>query len=155
MCVCMWERERVKREKRGELQVPSVQSEWKKIFGSTRSGYCLRDKGLSGSPKKSSHLHFRYCQKVLCLFVLGKQQPSSGVIERRYGYIPNPRWPKPFSYTRSYEPVGVGDEDREGIPGVVFRTKQNRKLEGNERKNYEHSYHESDFPMLNISAMDR
>ncbi|CAG5124876.1 unnamed protein product, partial [Candidula unifasciata] len=83
----------------------------------------------------------------------GKQQPSSGVIERRYGYIPNPRWPKSFSYARaSYEPVGVGDKDRGSIPGVVFREKQRSKSRVGDSFS-EHSYIERDFPMLHISTL--
>lgn len=102
-------------------------------------------------------VHFLYYTLTNCSFVIwiGKQQPSSGVIERRYGYIPNPRWPKSFSsYYKPYDPVGVGNTDRSSIPGVVFREKQKSKLDVCDIS-CEHSYIESDFPMLHISGTER
>ncbi|XP_059162198.1 uncharacterized protein LOC131945185 [Physella acuta] len=78
----------------------------------------------------------------------GRQEPPNGLIERRYGYIPNPRWPKaPNSYSKPYEPKGVDSMDSERIPGVVFRDKQKSKFN---ESDINHSYHEHDFPQLNI-----
>ncbi|GFO35447.1 hypothetical protein PoB_006195200 [Plakobranchus ocellatus] len=78
----------------------------------------------------------------------GRQEPPNGVIERRYGYIPNPRWgkPAPSGYGRQFVPKGVGDGDRSGIPGVVFR-------EGQPEVTAEDgSFQDQDFPQLGIPA---
>ncbi|KAK0054923.1 codanin-1 [Biomphalaria pfeifferi] len=85
-----------------------------------------------------------------------KQEPPNGIIERRYGYIPNPRWPKPANaYTKPYEPKGVGANDASGVQGVLFRTQQTLKPKRPSRSTSNHSYIESDFPELSFSAVPR
>ena len=77
----------------------------------------------------------------------GRQEPPNGVIERRYGYIPNPRWGKSASHShgRQFVPQGVGDGDRSGVPGVTFRDSQADPAINEE------SLKECEFPQLGTS----
>ncbi|KAH9519627.1 hypothetical protein Btru_003186 [Bulinus truncatus] len=78
-----------------------------------------------------------------------KQDPPNGFIERRYGYIPNPRWPKPpFMFNKQFEPKGVGANDASCLQGISFRNKSKESL----RNSVSHSYVESDFPELTFSS---
>ncbi|XP_012939985.1 uncharacterized protein LOC101855115 [Aplysia californica] len=88
----------------------------------------------------------------------GGQDPPCAIIERRYGYVPNPRWPKPFSghSSRHFEPKGVkGKADK--VPGVVFRKSSSysssRDHSGYRRR--EQSYQENDFPELGSLDSDK
>ncbi|RUS79027.1 hypothetical protein EGW08_013210 [Elysia chlorotica] len=78
----------------------------------------------------------------------GKQEPPNGVIERRYGYIPNPRWGKLTSRSngRQFVPQGVEDGDSSGVPGVVFRDAQPDPTTGGQTQ-------ELEFPQLNNSRL--
>ncbi|GFS12010.1 codanin-1 [Elysia marginata] len=80
----------------------------------------------------------------------GRQEPPNGVIERRYGYIPNPRWGKSVSnsHGRQFVPQGIGEDDRNGVPGVIFRDGQSDSAPT------EQSSKEVEFPQLGASITD-
>ena len=86
-------------------------------------------------------------------YTSGGQDVNNGVIERRYGYTPNPRWPKNntrSSSDRFYEPKGVQHRSEDQVPGVTFRNDCKSKV-----GNHSLSFKENEFPELGSINSDR
>ena len=90
---------------------------------------------------------FLLLKLIFAFLSTGGHDPPNGVIERRYGYIPNPRWRKfyPTSSNRNFEPKGIRGSNYQ-VPWVTFR---------GDRKETGHSYQEKDFPELASVSSDQ